>query len=142
MNTPIRRDILQGWNVIIVDDEPDNLEVAARMLKHYGAQVSIAENGKEALELLRTVKPRFILCDISMPVMDGWELLYNLKQEPRTVQIPVIALTAHAMAGDRERGIAAGFHNYLTKPLTPATFMKELLALLVDVPEFAGALTV
>jgi len=140
MPTQIRRDILHNWQVLVVEDEPDSLEVAERILKHYGATVYTAANGKEALDVLRAVRPRFIISDLSMPVMDGWELLYRLKRDRPTLDIPVIALTAHAMMGDRERAIAAGFHNYLTKPLTPATFIKDLLRLLTDIPEFAAEL--
>jgi CheY-like chemotaxis protein len=76
-----------------------------------------------------------------MPEMDGWGMLGALKLDRATLDIPVIALTAHAMVGDRERAIMAGFHNYLTKPLTPATFMKDLLVLLTDIPAFASELT-
>ncbi len=140
MVSPIRRDILAGWDVLVVDDEPDSLEVATRVLKHYGATVHSATNGREGLEAARQRRPRFIISDISMPVMDGWEMLYELKQDRATLEIPIIALTAHAMLGDRERGIAAGFHNYLTKPLTPSTFMRDLLILLTDVPAFAAQL--
>jgi CheY-like chemotaxis protein len=139
--SPISRTILQNWDVLVVDDEPDNLEVAVRILKHYGATVCTAMNGQEALEILTKLRPRFIICDISMPVMDGWEFMNTIKRDRRTLDIPVIALTAHAMPGDRERAITAGFHNYLTKPLTPATFMRDLLSLLVDVPELAGMLS-
>jgi CheY-like chemotaxis protein len=67
-------------------------------------------------------------------------MLGELKLDRTTMDIPVIALTAHAMVGDRERAIMAGFHNYLTKPLTPATFMKDLLVLLTDIPAFAQEL--
>jgi CheY-like chemotaxis protein len=69
-----------------------------------------------------------------MPVMDGWALVEELKQDRGLSTIPAIALTAHAMIGDRERAINAGFHNYLTKPLTPATFMRDLVRLLTDIP--------
>ncbi len=138
----VRRDILKGWNVLLLDDEPDNLEVALRVLRFYGAHVETAHNGKEGLEKLRAmpVNPRFIISDLSMPVMDGWEFLHELKKNRSTMDIPVIALTAHAMAGDRERGIQAGFQNYLTKPFSPATFMNDLLNLLIEVPEFAAQL--
>jgi CheY-like chemotaxis protein len=73
-----------------------------------------------------------------MPVMDGWTMIDELKRDPSTQTIPAIALTAHAMIGDREKAIAAGYHNYLSKPLTPATFMKDLLRLLNDIPGQAG----
>jgi CheY-like chemotaxis protein len=140
MPSQIRRDILKDWDVLVLDDEPDSLEVATRVLKFYGASVHTASNGREGLEMIQSLRPRFVISDLSMPVMDGWEFLYNLRKDSQMDNIPVIALTAHAMAGDRERGIQAGFHNYLTKPLTPATFMGDLLQLLVDVPEFAAEL--
>ena len=133
----IPRTILAHWIVLVVDDEPDSLEVAARILRHYGAEVITAGDGKEALIKLGTIRPTLIISDLSMPVLDGWGLIYELKRNRVTIDIPVIALTAHAMVGDRTRAISAGFHNYLTKPLTPATFMKDLLRLLVDLPEFA-----
>jgi CheY-like chemotaxis protein len=139
---PIRRDILQNWNVVVVDDEPDSLEVAVRILRHYGADVHTATNGKEGIESVRNLRPKLVISDLSMPEMDGWGMLEELKQDRSTLDIPIIALTAHAMVGDRERAIMAGFHNYLTKPLTPATFMKDLLILLMDIPAFANELTV
>ncbi len=136
----LRRDLLKDWDILIVEDEPDSLEVAERILRHYGARVHSAANGREGLEIARKVHPRFIVSDLSMPVMDGWEMLYELKQDRSTLDIPVIALTAHAMKGDRDRAIIAGFHNYLTKPLTPATFMKDLLVLLDNIPDLSLAL--
>jgi len=129
-------DLLAGWPVLIVDDEEDSLEVASFILGFYGAEVHIARNGREGLAVARQVRPEFILSDLSMPDMDGWEMLRELSMTPATQHIPVIALTAHAMRGDRERAIGAGFHNYLTKPLTAKTFIHQLLLLLLDVPEF------
>jgi CheY-like chemotaxis protein len=140
MPPSIRRDILQNWDVLVIDDEPDSLDVASRILRFYGANVQTAVNGKQALELIRNRKPKFIISDLSMPEMDGWELLHELKQNRATLEIPIIALTAHAMSGDRERAISAGFHNYLTKPLTSTTFIKDLLHLLEDIPELAADL--
>jgi CheY-like chemotaxis protein len=142
MSQQIRRDILQGWDVVVVDDEPDSLEVATRILRHYGAMVHAGANGEEGLNLIKKVRPRFVISDLSMPGMDGWALLYELHQDRFFAEIPVIALTAHAMLGDRERAIQAGFQNYLTKPLTPATFMRDLLTLLMDVPKFKAELSI
>ncbi|MBL8162606.1 MAG: response regulator [Anaerolineae bacterium] len=142
MNAPIPRTILKDWVVLVVDDEADSLEVATRILRHYGAVVHTATNGLEGLDIVRTIKPRFIISDLSMPAMDGWGMLDALKRDRTTLEIPVIALTAHAMAGDREKAIMAGFHNYLTKPLTPATFLRDLLNLLTDIPEFASEIKV
>lgn len=132
-----------GWEVLVVDDERDNLEIARRLLEMAGATVTTASTGKSALEAIkgRPSAFKFILSDLSMPEMDGWELLYELKQDPRTQHIPVVALTAHAMMGDRERGIAAGFHNYITKPLDPTKFIRQLIMLMKDVPEYAALLT-
>ena len=128
-----------GWEVLVIDDEPDNLEVASRLLKYGGASVVVARDGKQALELVAAHHTpfKFILCDLSMPDMDGWEVLYRLQQDPRQQAVPVIALTAHAMAGDRERGLAAGFHNYVTKPLDPLHFVPQLITILIDIPEYA-----
>jgi CheY-like chemotaxis protein len=131
----ISRDALKDWKVLLVDDEPDSLEVASRVLKHYGATLYTATNGLEALDVLRTITPTLIVSDISMPEMDGWGLIAHIKNDRRTMDIPCIALTAHAMVGDRERAIASGFHNHLTKPLTPATFMRDLMNLLVNIPQ-------
>jgi CheY-like chemotaxis protein len=140
-SSAIRRDILQNWTVVVVDDEPDSLEVAVRILRHYGADVHTAINGFDGLNRIRSLRPKLVISDLSMPEMDGWGMLGELKLDRATIDIPVIALTAHAMVGDRERAIMAGFHNYLTKPLTPATFMKDLLVLLTDIPAFAHELT-
>ncbi|MFQ3647532.1 MAG: response regulator [Anaerolineae bacterium] len=134
--------VFEGWPVLVADDERDSLEVARRLLKLAGANVTTASNGSEALAILRqpTEEFRFILTDLSMPGVDGWELLYEIKNNPRTGHVPVIALTAHAMAGDRERGIAAGFHNYITKPLEPSKFIQQLMMLLADVPHLTRLL--
>lgn len=129
--------LLEGWTVLIVDDEVDSLEVARRLITMAGAQTLTADSGRSALELLKHTSPHFILSDLSMPDMDGWELAHLLKRDRRTLEIPVIALTAHAMSGDRDRAIAAGFHNHIAKPLDPLKFVGQLLNILVDVPNLA-----
>jgi CheY-like chemotaxis protein len=133
------RTLLQGWNVLVVDDEPDSLEVAVRILRFYSASVITGNNGREGIELAKAHRPRLIISDISMPVADGWELIFELKNNLATRDIPAIALTAHAMVGDRQRAIEAGFHNYITKPLTAANFIRDLLRVLEDIPEFEQA---
>jgi two-component system response regulator len=104
--------------------------------------VYTASNGKEGLKVTQEVQPRFVISDLSMPVMDGWGFINAVKNDRRLAHTPVIALTAHAMIGDRERAIAVGFHNYLTKPLTVDTFMADLVRLLVDIPELSEELTI
>jgi CheY-like chemotaxis protein len=136
----IPQHLLQDWRIVVVDDEPDSLEVAEIILTAYGAHVYTATNGAEGVQMIRKVRPHFAISDVSMPVMDGWGLIFEVKQDRATMDIPVIALTAHAMVGDRERALAAGFHNYLTKPLTANTFIRDLLNLLVDIPEFHNML--
>ena len=138
----IPTNLLQDWVVVVIDDEPDSLEVARYILDFYGADVHTAINGKQGIELVTQVRPRFVISDLSMPEMDGWEFLNTLKSITQIQDLPVIALTAHAMRGDRERAMGAGFHNYLTKPLTPETFMDQLLALLLDIPELGEFLTI
>lgn len=129
-------DILSGWRVLVIDDEPDAAEVTQILLEMYGAEVVTAANGREGLEKVTIYHPRFIVCDISMPEMSGWEVIEQLKLDRATSSIPVVALTAHAMTGDRQKAIEMGFHNYLTKPLYPETFVMELLNLLTDdIPE-------
>ncbi len=136
---PIPRAFIQ-WDVLVVDDEKDNLEVAMRLLKIAGATAIAANNGKDALEKLAQIKPRFILCDLSMPEVDGWEFLYRTRQNAETAKIPVIAFTAHAMPGDRERVLNAGFLNYIAKPLDPPRFIHQLIAMLATVPELTPLL--
>jgi CheY-like chemotaxis protein len=132
--------VLVGWNVVVVEDDPDSQMVAKMMLERSGATVYTAENGQEGLELIRKTLPRFVLSDISMPIMDGWKLIHELNIDRRTTNIPVIALTAHAMHGDRAKAIQAGFINYMTKPLDPQKFTLQLLNLLVEIPDFADQL--
>ena len=139
-NLELPRDVLKGWKVLVVDDEPDSLDVATLLLEMYGATVFSGVNGIDGLDKATSVRPDFIISDLSMPKMSGWEMLEKLKSERSTLDIPVIALTAHAMDGDRNRAIAAGFHNYLSKPLQPETFVTDLLSLLIDIPSMAAQL--
>lgn len=116
-----------NWTVLIVDDEPDNRVIAEKVLAFAGARVHTAANGAEGMEKLETVIPSFILLDLSMPVMDGWEMFKQVRAKPTLRQVPVIALTAHAMAGDREKVLNAGFDGYISKPFRLSTFMSEIL---------------
>ncbi len=140
MDTKTRAEpILQGWDVVVIDDEADALEVITVLLEEYGATVYTSSHGASGLELILTVNPRFVISDLSMPDHDGWSVIEQMRRHPRMMDIPAFALTAHSMRGDRERAIAAGFHNYLTKPLKIETFMRDLLRLLTDLPEFSDA---
>ncbi len=120
------RTTLSGWTILIVDDQPDNLMIAKVALEFQGAKVSIAANGEEGLPLLATIQPTLVLLDLSMPKMDGWEMLRRIRAQPETSRIPVIALTAHAMDGDRERVMDAGFDGYISKPFDVMTLPSEI----------------
>lgn len=117
---------MKDWIVLIVDDELDNLNVARKVLSFNDAQVFDARNGREGLAALADISPTFILLDLSMPEMDGWEMFRILREQPETRGIPVIALTAHAMAGDREKVLEAGFNGYIAKPFRIDSFLEEI----------------
>ena len=136
------KDLLNGWDIVVIDDEEDSLMVAQVILDEYGANTHTATNGEEGIAIIREVRPKFVICDLSMPIMDGWKLISTMRADIGLRTIPAIALTAHAMAGDRERAVAAGFYNYLTKPLTVETFIQDLVNLLIDIPELASILNI
>ncbi|NWF70250.1 MAG: response regulator [Chloroflexi bacterium] len=119
-------DSVKQWTVLVVDDEPDNIGVVEKLLTFYGAKVWTASNGMQALQILNEITPSFILLDLSMSVMDGWETLKAIQAQQKLAQVPVIALTAHAMSGDLERVQAAGFNGYIPKPLRLATFLMDI----------------
>jgi two-component system, cell cycle response regulator DivK len=118
---------MSSWVVLIVDDQPDNLIIAEKILTAGGATVYQASNGEECLKQLESIEPSFVLLDLSMPVMNGWETFQRIKTNPKTEDIPVIALTAQGMSEDRERVLAAGFDGYIAKPFRLSTFMSEIL---------------
>jgi CheY-like chemotaxis protein len=136
------RSKIANWIVLVVDDEPDSLAVVTRVLRFYGATVFTSSNGRDGFKMVRTVEPTFILSDLSMPEVDGWGLVKLIQEDPHTRHIPVIALTAHAMKGDRERAFEMGFHYYLTKPLNPFTFLQDLLALFSSMENIPAAVAV
>ena len=117
---------LKTWSVLIVDDEPDNLAVIADTLTFFGLRVQRALTADKALELLTQKPPRLILLDLSMPEIDGWTFLRRLKTDECWREILVVALSAHAMVGDRERAIAAGFDGYITKPVNVPTLLRDI----------------
>ena len=105
--------------VLIIEDNNDNREVIRTVLMHYGYEVVEAVNGEEGLEKARQEKLDIILMDLSLPKMDGWEATRRLKADDELKDIPVIAITAHAMSGDEEKAMKHGCDGYLAKPCTP-----------------------
>jgi CheY-like chemotaxis protein len=121
---------LSQWNVIVVDDEPDSGGVAQFILTYHGAKVRIAPTAVGLIEQLRAERPTFVLLDLSMPRISGWEILKEVRADPALSDLPLIALTAHAMQGDTEKGMEAGFDGYITKPISLATFLPQIEAAL------------
>ncbi len=103
--------------IVLVEDNEDNRDMLSRRLKRKGFDVLIAVSGEEAVEIVPREKPDVVLMDISLPLMDGFEATRRLKTDPETKSIPIIALTAHAMSGDKEKALAAGCDDYDTKPV-------------------------
>src|SRR5262249_25639730 len=103
--------------ILLVEDNEMNRDMLSRRLERRGFQVVIAVDGQQGVDLARSETPDLILMDMSLPVLDGWEATRQLKGAAETRAIPIIALTAHAMAGDREKALEAGCNDYDTKPI-------------------------
>jgi CheY-like chemotaxis protein len=116
--------------VLLVEDNEESRDGLSRHLRRRGYEVLTAADGRQAVELARAEAPDLILMDMSLPVLDGWEATRRLKAEEGTRGIPVIALTAHAMAGDREKAHEAGCDDYDTKPVEFARLLGKIQALL------------
>lgn len=112
--------------ILLVEDHEDNRIVYRTILEHYGYTVLLAGDGAEGVRLAREAHPDLVLMDVSIPVMDGWEATSVLKADPATASIPVIALTAHALATDRARAEEVGCDGYLAKPVEPRVVLAEV----------------
>ena len=107
---------------MVIEDNPTNLQLVVYLLEAFGHQVSGTKEGAEGIELARQHKPDLILLDIHMPKMDGYEVAGRLRQDPDCRHIPIVAVTALAMVGDREKLLTSGFSGYISKPIDPETF--------------------
>ncbi len=121
------------WKVLIVDDVMDNIAIAKVVLEHKGADVQTAMNGVEGLEIIETFQPNLILLDLSMPEMNGWEMHEKIRDNPETQSIIIIALTAHAMQGDKEKVMDAGFDGYISKPFSVSALVNDIKTILQSV---------
>jgi len=115
--------------ILYVEDNEDNVYVLKNRLTRAGHTVLVATDGAQAVTMAAAEQPNLILMDLSLPVLDGWEATRRIKAAPETRHIPVIALTAHAMAGDRERAIAAGCDDFDTKPVEMSRLLDKIDAL-------------
>ena len=112
--------------VLVVEDNPTNLYLMVYLLKAFGHSPLTACDGLEGIAAARREHPDLILCDIQLPGADGVEVCRQLKSDPALRDIPLIAVTAYAMVGDREKLLSHGFNGYMSKPVNPETFMEQL----------------
>ncbi len=116
--------------LLLVEDNEMNRDMLVRRLQRRGYEVAMAADGGQGMEMARSESPDLILMDMSLPVLDGWEATRLLKAAPETQFIPIIALTAHAMSGDREKALDAGCDDYDTKPVDFPRLLSKIESLL------------
>ena len=116
--------------LLLVEDNEESREGLSRHLRRKGFEVLVAVDGRQGLEAARSANPDLILMDMSLPIIDGWEATRQLKAAAETQRIPIIALTAHAMVGDREKALAAGCDDYDVKPIELERLLGKIEALL------------
>jgi CheY-like chemotaxis protein len=122
--------LLTMTKILLVEDNEMNRDMLSRRLGRKGFEVVIATDGAQGVEMARSEAPDLILMDMSLPVLDGWEATRRLKADAELARIPVIALTAHAMAGDREKALEAGCDDYDTKPIELSRLLGKIEALM------------
>ncbi|MEX0783477.1 MAG: response regulator [Dehalococcoidia bacterium] len=118
--------------ILLVEDNEMNRDMLSRRLERRGFEVIMAVDGAEGVAMAKSERPALVLMDMSLPVIDGWEAARRIRDDPETASIPMIALTAHAMDGDREKAIAAGCNDYDVKPVDLARLLEKMAALGVD----------
>lgn len=118
--------------VLLVEDNEDNLVIYSTILRHSGFEVIEARDGKAGIETAKAKHPGLILMDVSIPIIDGWEATRRLKADPETADIPIIALTAHALESDQKKAAEAGCDGYLAKPAEPRLVLATVKRYLGD----------
>jgi two-component system, cell cycle response regulator DivK len=126
----LRWEVLGMARILYVEDNDDNIYMLKQRLERKGFEVLVARDGRAGVEAAREHMPDLILLDLGLPVLDGWEAARLLKQDERTQAIPIIALSAHAMAGDRAAALEAGCNDYGTKPVDFRQLLEKMAALL------------
>lgn len=122
----------QKKHILLVEDMEDNRDMLTRRLLRNNYRVTSAVDGEQALQLASTTNPDLILMDLSLPKIDGWEVTRRLRSEPATADVRIIALTAHAMDGDKERAMQAGCNDYDTKPIDLGRLLAKMKRQLED----------
>jgi len=113
-------------SILVIEDNEQNLYLVKFILEKNGYQVHTAMDGKTGIDMAEQVKPDLILLDIQLPIMDGYAVAQNLRANPQLSGIPIVAVTSHAMVGDREKAMESGCNGYIEKPIRPETFMAEV----------------
>jgi len=113
-------------NVLIAEDNPVNRELLREILENRGYSVTEAGDGQDALTLVHEIQPDILLLDIGMPVLDGYAVAKKLRENPKTAALPILAITAYAMQGDREKILQSGFDGYLSKPIDASALAEEM----------------
>jgi two-component system, cell cycle response regulator DivK len=121
-----------GWTVLLVEDNHDNYEMVRFLLERADYTVVGAHTGREAVTAAKEHKPDVILMDLSLPELDGWEAAQEIKKDPEIANIPLIALTAHTLPGDRKKAMESGFDNYISKPINVPAFYDIVSAVFKD----------
>ena len=125
--------------ILLVEDNEMNRDMLSRRLARKGYEIVLACDGQAGVDMASSETPDLILMDMSLPVLDGWEATRRIKATPATCHVPVIALTAHAMSGDRDKAIEAGCNDYDTKPIDLARLLGKIEALLLAARENGSA---
>jgi len=120
------QDCWQKPRILVIEDDPGSLQLISYLFTAYGYTVLSAVNGEEGIEQARREMPDLIVCDIYMPRLDGYGVAHYLKSNPSLRRIPLVAVTAIALVGDRGKVLAAGFDGYIAKPITPETFVQQV----------------
>ena len=121
-------------NLLLVEDHEEIWDFLSRRLKRRGFEVTVATDGQAGLDQARALKPDVMLLDMNLPILDGWSVARALKAEAETAGIPIIALTAHAMSGDKERALAAGCDDYHPKPIDFSRLVGQIEAIVLKTP--------
>ena len=114
--------------VLVIEDNPANMELVRYILDKFGYEVDAAIDGESGVRLAQASPPGLVICDLQLPGIDGFEVVRQLKAMPHMRSVPVLAVTAYAMVGDRERVLAAGFDGYIAKPIDPQYFVQQIAA--------------
>ena len=122
--------VLAGHRILVVEDDPKSLDIAVKLLQHYGANTFAAMNGIEGLAFTQAYKPDLIISDLSMPGMSGWMMIKELKQDVVTQEIPVVVMSAHDMPRNIRKAEEIGCNKFLSKPLNPLSFVEDIVSVL------------